>query len=63
MCVPTVITRLLTLGIWHWCPANVSYEADVAVPGPRAAAGVAPAPAPEPRSEGEGSYEVGSGSR
>ena len=63
MCVPTVITRLLTLGIWHWCPANVSYEADVAVPGPRAAAGVAPAPAPEPRSEGGGSYEVGSGSR
>ena len=56
MCVPTAITRLLTLGIWHWCPASVSYEADVAVPAPRAAAPVAPA---EPRSESETSYEVG----
>ena len=29
MCVPTVFTRILTLGIWQWCPANVSWEADV----------------------------------
>lgn len=29
MCVPTVFTRVLTLGIWQWCPANVSWEADV----------------------------------
>jgi hypothetical protein len=28
-CVPTVLTRLISLGIWHWCPANVSWDADV----------------------------------
>jgi len=28
-CVPTVLTRFLTLGIWQWCPAHVSWEADV----------------------------------
>ncbi|HEY8094686.1 MAG TPA: hypothetical protein VIE65_01135 [Methylobacter sp.] len=28
-CVPTVLTRILTLGIWQWCPATVSWEADV----------------------------------
>jgi hypothetical protein len=43
-CVPTAITRLLTLGIWHWCPAEVTWDADVSVP--RAAA----APPAEPRS-------------
>lgn len=31
LCVPTVVTRILTLGIWQWCPANVSWEADVRV--------------------------------
>ena len=28
-CIPTVLTRILTLGIWQWCPAHVSWEADV----------------------------------
>jgi hypothetical protein len=28
-CVPTVLTRVLTLGIWQWCPAHVSWKADV----------------------------------
>lgn len=28
-CVPTVLSRVLTLGIWQWCPAHVSWEADV----------------------------------
>lgn len=28
-CVPTVLTRILTLGIYQWCPAHVSWEADV----------------------------------
>ena len=28
-CVPTLITRILTLGIYQWCPATVSWEADV----------------------------------
>ena len=23
-CVPAVLTRILTLGIWQWCPARVS---------------------------------------
>jgi hypothetical protein len=45
-CVPTAITRLLTLGIWHWCPAEVTWDADVSVP---TTAGVPPAPQAEPR--------------
>ncbi|MFI3156343.1 MAG: hypothetical protein QX199_09305 [Methylococcaceae bacterium] len=28
-CIPAVVTRILTLGIWQWCPASVSWEADV----------------------------------
>ncbi len=28
-CVPAALTRILTLGIWQWCPARVSWEADV----------------------------------
>jgi hypothetical protein len=28
-CVPGALTRIITLGIWQWCPASVSYEADV----------------------------------
>jgi hypothetical protein len=28
-CVPTALTRIVTLGIWQWCPARVSWEADV----------------------------------
>jgi hypothetical protein len=28
-CVPAGLTRIITLGIWQWCPASVSYEADV----------------------------------
>ena len=28
-CVPAGLTRIITLGIWQWCPATVSYEADV----------------------------------
>ncbi|MGR8931239.1 MAG: hypothetical protein ACU836_11395 [Gammaproteobacteria bacterium] len=29
MCVPTVLTRVISLGIWQWCPAVISWEADV----------------------------------
>jgi hypothetical protein len=39
-CVPTVLTRVISFGVWQWCPANVSWDADV----------TAPAPAPEPTS-------------
>lgn len=28
-CIPTGLTRIITLGIWQWCPAKVSWEADV----------------------------------
>ncbi len=28
-CFPTALTRIVTLGIWQWCPARVSWEADV----------------------------------
>jgi hypothetical protein len=31
-CVPTVLTRLITLGVWHWCPASVTWNADVVAP-------------------------------
>ena len=29
-CVPASLTRFVTLGIWQWCPARVSWEAGVA---------------------------------
>jgi hypothetical protein len=44
-CVPTVVTRLLTLGIWHWCPATVSWDADVTAPPAQTTAEAAPPPA------------------
>ena len=28
-CIPAGLTRIITLGIWQWCPTNVSWEADV----------------------------------
>jgi hypothetical protein len=28
-CVPLGLTRIVTLGIWQWCPARVSWKADV----------------------------------
>ena|SRR5712692_10428108 len=28
-CVPAALTRIITLGIWQWCPAQVSWKADV----------------------------------
>ncbi|HJQ84300.1 MAG TPA: hypothetical protein VKA21_09510 [Candidatus Binatia bacterium] len=37
-CIPTVLTRVISFGVWQWCPANVSWDADV----------TAPAPAPQP---------------
>lgn len=51
-CVPLTLTRLITLGVWHWCPASVSWDADVAAPAPRAAI----APAPQPPTQGEVMY-------
>jgi hypothetical protein len=31
-CIPAGLTRIITLGIWQWCPASVSWEADVKTP-------------------------------
>lgn len=28
-CIPTGLTRIITLGIWQWCPVSISWEADV----------------------------------
>ena len=28
-CIPAGLTRIITLGVWQWCPASVSWEADV----------------------------------
>ena len=28
-CIPAAITEILTVGIWQWCPATVSWSADV----------------------------------
>ena len=35
-CIPAGLTRIITLGVWQWCPANVSWSAGVLadVPGP-----------------------------
>src|SRR5438552_8747581 len=37
LCVPLTLTRLITLGVWHWCPADVSYDADATAPAPAVA--------------------------
>jgi len=49
-CVPTVLTRVISFGVWQWCPANVSYEADVVAPEPPQPP-VAAAPAPQPSTD------------
>jgi hypothetical protein len=28
-CIPASITEILTAGIWQWCPATVTWSADV----------------------------------
>ncbi|MGE0469193.1 MAG: hypothetical protein Nkreftii_002030 [Candidatus Nitrospira kreftii] len=36
-CMPAGLTRIITLGIWQWCPARVSWSADVLAENPRPA--------------------------
>jgi len=48
-CVPAVLTRVISLGVWHWCPANVSYEADVTAPEPPQPGASVPPGAAAPR--------------
>ena len=31
-CIPASVTEILTLGIWQWCPATITYSADVLAP-------------------------------
>jgi len=33
-CIPTVLTRVISFGVWQWCPADVSWSADVIQPAP-----------------------------
>ena len=34
-CIPTGLTRIITLRVWQWCPAHVTWSADVLTDGPR----------------------------
>lgn len=36
-CIPAGLTRIMTLGVWQWCPARVTWSADVLVDMPRPA--------------------------
>ncbi|NOS82399.1 MAG: hypothetical protein E8D46_16900 [Nitrospira sp.] len=36
-CIPAGFTRIITLGVWQWCPAHVSWSADVLSEGSRSA--------------------------
>ncbi|MBY0248687.1 MAG: hypothetical protein K2Q17_13570 [Nitrospiraceae bacterium] len=36
-CLPAGLTRIVTLGIWQWCPARVSWSADVLADAPKPA--------------------------
>lgn len=36
-CMPAGLTRIITLGVWQWCPARVNWSADVLTDMPRPA--------------------------
>ena len=36
-CIPAGFTRIITLGIWQWCPAHVAWSADVLADGSKPA--------------------------
>ena len=55
LCVPTVLTRVISFGVWQWCPANVSYEADVKQPEPPPTADLKQLE-PEPRADAASRY-------
>jgi hypothetical protein len=40
-CLPTGLTRIITLGVWQWCPARVAWSADVLAEGARPGGGAA----------------------
>lgn len=52
-CVPAALTRIISLGIWQWCPAHVAWEADQA-PAPPGAPALSPRGLPgRPRAPSE----------
>lgn len=34
-CIPAGLTRIITLGVWQWCPAHMTWSADVLAEGPK----------------------------
>lgn len=36
-CIAAGLTRIITLGVWQWCPAHVAWSADVLAEAPRPA--------------------------
>lgn len=36
-CLPAGLMRIVTLGVWQWCPARVTWSADVLADRPRSA--------------------------
>ncbi|MBH0203497.1 MAG: hypothetical protein HP496_14660 [Nitrospira sp.] len=36
-CMPAGLTRIITLGVWQWCPARVTWSADILADLPRSA--------------------------
>jgi hypothetical protein len=48
-CIPAGLTRIITLGVWQWCPAHVAWSADVLADMPRPA-GSSHGDLPKPRS-------------
>lgn len=36
-CIPAGLPRIITLGVWQWCPAHVAWSADVLADAPRPA--------------------------
>ncbi len=36
-CLPGGLTRIITLGVWQWCPAHVTWSADLLADQPRPA--------------------------
>lgn len=48
-CLPAGLTRIITLGVWQWCPAHVAWSADLVLEGPRPT-GISTTTAPQPKS-------------
>lgn len=49
-CLPAGLTRIITLGVWQWCPAHVAWSADVLADVPRPAGGLPVGDVPKPKS-------------